>query len=165
MSVHVSAAAAEFVSTGGELAALIAAGAFAALSLVGMYVLFRVSKTVDATTQTIKDVTARTGPMLDNANATIENVNTALRQVQTSLDGVNVQLERVDSITGHAQQVTGNVANVTNLVTAAATSPLVKMAAFGFGLRKAVAKRRGEEEEVEVRQTLRDKKTRRKRGR
>ncbi|MGH8876525.1 MAG: DUF948 domain-containing protein [Stackebrandtia sp.] len=163
MSGHVSAAATEFVTTGGELAALIAAGAFAALALVLAYVLLGLRKTINAATRTVNDVNARTGPLLDRANTTIDHVNTALVQAHTSIDEVNKQLERVDTITGHAQQVTGNVANVTNLVSAAATSPLVKLASFGFGLRKAVAKRRADEDEQQVRDTVRDKKSRRKR--
>lgn len=159
------AAATEFVTTGGELAALIAAGAFAALALVLAYVLLGLRKTVNAATRAVNDLNARTGPLLQKANTTMDHVNTAMTQAHTSLDAVNTQLERVDNITGHAQQVTGNVANITSLVGAAATSPLVKLAAFGFGLRKAVAKRRADDDEREVRDLLRDKKkSRRKRS-
>lgn len=163
MSHHVMASANEITFTYGELAALVAAGAFLILCLAAALVLLRARKTVDAATHAIQDVTARTGPLLNNVNATVEGVNGALRQVHTSLDEVNTQLERVDTITGHAQQVSGNVANMTSLVSAAAANPLVKLAAFGFGVRRAAKKRRGEEEDREVREVLKHKKDGRKR--
>ena len=90
----------------GEIAALIAAGAF--LLLVGALAvpILRLRHTVDAATQTINDVNDRTGPILGNVNTTVENVNTALTQVHTTLDGVNLQLARVDTIT--RPRVTGH---------------------------------------------------------
>ena len=62
--------------------------------------------------------------------------------MQTSLDGVNLQLAKVDTMTGHAQNVTANVANLATVVSAAAANPLVKVAAFGYGVRRAAAARR-----------------------
>jgi hypothetical protein len=47
------------------------------------------------------------------------------------------------------------VANLSTIVGAAAASPLVKVASFGYGLRKAVANRRRAEEDHEVRSTIR----------
>src|SRR5258705_348907 len=82
------------------------------------------------------------GPILGNVNTTIENVNTALTQAHTTLDGVSLQLARLDTITEHVSHVTANVANLTTVVTSAAASPLGKAAAFGFGLRRANAKRK-----------------------
>ena len=70
-------------------------------------------------------------------------MNTALGQVQVSLDGVNVQLAKVDTMTTHAQNVTASIANLVTVVSAAAANPLVKVASFGYGLRKAAAARLG----------------------
>jgi hypothetical protein len=84
----------------------------------------------------------------------VDSVNTALGQVQVSLDGVNVQLAKIDTMTSHAQNVTANVANLATVVSAAAANPLVKVAAFGYGVRKATAARRHAEDEREVRATL-----------
>ncbi|MGH8794437.1 MAG: DUF948 domain-containing protein [Stackebrandtia sp.] len=162
MSHYFSAGANESVEPL-ELAALVGAGGFLVLCLAAAFLLLRARKTVDAATNAIRDVTARTGPMLDNVNATVEHVNASLTRVHTSLDEVNTQLERVDTITGHAQQVSGNVANLTTLVTAAASNPLVKLAAFGYGIRRAAAKRRNEQDEHEVRETLAEKRSRGKR--
>jgi uncharacterized protein YoxC len=138
----------------GEIAGLIAAGAFLMLVVVLAVPILKLRHTVDAATRAINDVNDKTGPLLDNVNETVQNVNTALGQVQVSLDGVNVQLEKVDTITGHVQIVSANIANLVTVVSAAAASPLVKVASFGYGLRKAAAARRHAEEERDVRASL-----------
>jgi uncharacterized protein YoxC len=140
--------------TGGEIAGLIAAGAFLMLVLVLAVPILKLRHTVDAATRAINDLTDRTGPLLGNVNETVQNVNTALGQVQVSLDGVNVQLAKVDTITGHAQNVSANIANLIAVVSAAAANPLVKVASFGYGLRKAAAARRHAEDERDVRAGL-----------
>ena len=138
----------------GQIAALVAAGAFLMLVLVLAVPILRLRHTVDAATRAINDLNDRTGPLLGNVNETVANVNTALGQVQVSLDGVNVQLAKIDTMTGHAQNITANVANLATVVSAAAANPLVKVASFGYGLRKATAARRHAETEREVRTTL-----------
>jgi len=138
----------------GEIAGLIAAGAFLMLVIVLAVPILKLGRTVDAATRAINDLTDRTDPLLKNANETVENVNTTLGQVQVSLDGVNLQLAKVDTITEHAAHVTANVANLSTVVAAAAANPLVKVASFGYGLRKATAARRHAEDEREVRATL-----------
>ncbi|MEV4621983.1 DUF948 domain-containing protein [Asanoa sp. NPDC049573] len=139
---------------GGEVAWLVVAGAFLMLVLVLAVPILRLRKTIDAATNAINDLNDRTAPILANANTTIEGVNVALSQVHTSLDGVNVQLAKIDTMTGHAQNVTANVANLATVVSAAAANPLVKVAAFGYGVRRAAAARRHADDEREVRATL-----------
>lgn len=139
---------------GWEIALLIVSGAFAVLVIALVVPILRLRHTVDAATRALRDVADATGPMLGDINDTVKNVNVALGQVQTSLDGVNVQLARVDNITEHVQHVTANVANLSTVVTAAAANPLVKVAAFGYGIRSAAAKRRHADEEAEVRNAL-----------
>jgi uncharacterized protein YoxC len=141
---------------GGEIAALIAAGAFAMLVLVLAVPLLRLRHTVDAATRAIKDMTDRTTPILGKADVTMDNVNTALSQVHVSLDSVNLQLQKVDAITGHAAHVSANVANLAGVVTSVASNPLVKAAAFGYGVRKAAARRSQQEEDREVRALVRE---------
>ena len=141
---------------GWEIAALIASGAFAMLSLALAVPILRLRHTVDAATRAMRDVADATGPLLGGVGTTIDGVNTTLGQVQVSLDGVNLQLARLDTITEHVQHVTANVANLTSVVTAAAANPLVKVAAFGYGVRKAASKRRQAEEEAELRAEMRN---------
>jgi uncharacterized protein YoxC len=148
--------------SGGQIAALIAAGAFAMLVLVTCVPIFRLRKTVDAATQAINDLNDRTAPLLANVSTTVDNVNVALGQVHTTLDEVNAQLVRVDTITAHAASVSANVANLSTVVTSAAANPLVKVASFGYGLRRAASLRRRADEEKEVRTELKE---RRKLGR
>jgi uncharacterized protein YoxC len=138
----------------GEIAGLVAAGAFLMLVIVLAVPILKLRRTVDATTRAINDLTDRTGPLLNDVTKTVDNVNTALVQVQTSLDGVNVQLARVDSITGNVENISANIANLSAVVSAAAANPLIKVAAFGYGVRKATAARRHAEQEREVRATI-----------
>jgi uncharacterized protein YoxC len=144
--------------SGGEIAALIAAGAFLMLVVVIAVPVLRLRRTVDAATEALQQVNERTGPMLDNVNLTVDNVNTALGQVQTSLDGVNVQLARVDVMTQHVSSATANIANLVTVVTSAAANPLVKAAAFSYGVKKATDARRHADESRAVRDELRARK-------
>ncbi|QSB16945.1 DUF948 domain-containing protein [Natronosporangium hydrolyticum] len=150
---------------GGEIAALIAAGAFAVVALVAAWLLLRLRRTVDAATQAIRDMNERTAPIFAKADLTIDNVNTALGQAQTSLDAVNLQLQRVDTITGHAAHVSANVANLANVVTSVAANPLIKAAAVGYGVRRAATRRAQVEEERELRAVLRERRRGKRRGR
>ena len=148
----------------GQIAALVAAGAFLMLAIALVRPIWRLGSTVDAATRAINDLNDRTAPLLHNMNATVENVNTALGQVHTSLDGVNIQLAKIDTMTGHAQNVTANVANLATVVSAAAANPLVKVAAFGYGVRKAATARRHTEQEREVRTALKEQRRASRRG-
>ena len=138
----------------GEIAGLIAAGAFLMLVLVLAVPILKLGKTVDAATRAINDVNDRTGPLLVNANVALENANATLADVKICLDGVNAQLTKVDTMTSHAQNITANVANLVTVVSAAAANPLIKVASFGYGLRKAASARRAAEEDRDVRATL-----------
>jgi uncharacterized protein YoxC len=137
-----------------EIAALIAAIAFAVLVVALAIPILRLRHTVDAATRAMRDVADQTGPLLTQVNSTIGNVNTALGQVHVSLDGVNMQLARVDAITNSVQHISANVANLSTVVSAAAANPLVKVAALGYGVRKAAANRRHADEEKAVRDEL-----------
>jgi uncharacterized protein YoxC len=142
--------------SGGAIAALIAAGAFARLVLVLCIPIYRLRYTVDAATRAINDLNAQAKPILGNVNTSVEGVNTAIGQVHTTLDGVNMQLMRVDTITGHAAQVTANVANLATVVSSAASNPLVKATAFTYGVRRAARLRKGADDEARVRAALKE---------
>lgn len=144
--------------SGTEIAALIAALAFLLLVGVLMVPILKLRHTVDAATRALTELTEKSGPLLTDAHQAIDGVNTALGQMHTSLDGVNTQLERIDVITGHAQQVSGNVAQLSTIVSGVTSSPLVKAAAFGYGVRRAVNARRSADTEREVRGRVADEK-------
>jgi ABC-type transporter Mla subunit MlaD len=142
--------------SGWEVGFLVISGAVAVLALALAVPILRLRHTIDAATRAINDLNDRSEPLLGNVNTTVDGVNTALGQVHLSLDGVNVQLAKIDAMTGHAQQVTANVANLSTVVAAAASNPLVKVAAFSYGVRMAAAKRRHADEERAVRATLKE---------
>jgi uncharacterized protein YoxC len=112
----------------GQIAALIAAGAFVVLVLLLAVPLFKLGRTLDEATVAIRKAHEGSAPLLDDA--------------QTTLRQVNTQLERVDGITSSARTVTSNVSVLTSLFTATLGGPLVRAAAFSYGINKAVKARR-----------------------
>ena len=57
-------------------------------------------------------------------------------------------------LTDHVSTVTGSVANVTTLFGATVSGPLVKAAAFSYGVRSALRARKATEVEREIRDEL-----------
>lgn len=112
----------------GQIAALIAAVAFVALVVLLAVPLLKLGRTLDEATIAIRKAHEGSAPLLDNA--------------QTTLTQVNTQLERVDGITSNARTVSSNVSVLTSLFTATMGGPLVRAAAFSYGLNKAVKARR-----------------------
>lgn len=112
----------------GQIAALIAAGAFVLLVLLAAIPLIKLGRTLDEATIAIRKAHERSDPLFTGANTTLTHVNT--------------QLERVDGITANARSVTGNVSALTSLFTATLGGPLVKTAALSYGIGKAIRARR-----------------------
>jgi uncharacterized protein YoxC len=112
----------------GEWAGLIAALALVLLVLLLAVPLLKLGRTLDETTLTIRQVREQSAPILAQATTTVGHVNS--------------NLERVDDITGNAANVSSNVAALTSVVAATLGSPLIKVAAFSYGVRSAARKRR-----------------------
>ena len=112
----------------GEWAGLIAALAFVLLVVLVAVPLLKLGRTLDETTLTIRQVREQSAPILSQANTTVTHVNS--------------NLERVDDITGNAANVSSNVAALTSVVAATLGSPLIKVAAFSYGVRSAAKKKR-----------------------
>jgi uncharacterized protein YoxC len=112
----------------GEIAGLIAAGALVLLVVLVAVPLLKLGRTLDETTLTIRQVREQSAPILTQANTTVTHVNS--------------NLERVDDITGNAANVSSNVAALTSVVAATLGSPLIKVAAFSYGVRSAAKKKR-----------------------
>ncbi|HWN33378.1 MAG TPA: DUF948 domain-containing protein [Pseudonocardia sp.] len=112
----------------GQIAALIAAGAFVLLVVLMAIPLIKLGRTLDEATIAIRKTHESSAPLLQHADRTITHVNT--------------QLQRVDGITTNARSVTGNVSALTSLFTATMGGPLVKTAAFSYGVSKAIKARR-----------------------
>jgi uncharacterized protein YoxC len=114
--------------TAGQIAALIAAGAFVVLVLLLAIPLLKLGRTLDEATIALRKAHEGSAPLLDDAQVTLRQVNT--------------QLDRVDGITSSARTVTSNVSVLTSLFTATLGGPLVRAAAFSYGLNKAIKSRR-----------------------
>jgi len=122
----------------GQLAALVAAGFFAVLACVAIFVLIRLARLMSAVTGMVTEYR-------DRADLLIE-------QAQEAVDRTNAQLARTDAITASMDQVTANMAELSGHVSAlaglaraissAAAAPLTGMSALVFGLRRATAVRR-----------------------
>jgi uncharacterized protein YoxC len=124
----------------GQLAALIAAIGFALLMLALCYVVLKLAKTVDETSKLVAGIHAQTVPLLG--------------EVTTSVTHVNQELVRVDAITANVQSMTGNVSALTSLFAATLGSPVIKVAAFSYGVRRAATKRNEKDVNKRVRDEL-----------
>lgn len=109
----------------GAIAGALAALAFVALVAFLAVPLVKLGRTFDAATQSVKDITEHTVPVLDETAATVATTN--------------AQLVKVDTVTTSAAEISQNVSALTALVAATVGGPLIKVAAFSYGVRQAVA--------------------------
>ena len=125
----------------GQIAGLVAAGAFLLLVLLLVRPLAKLARTLDEATIAIRKAHENSDPLFAGANTTISHVNT--------------QLERVDGITSNARAVSGNVSALTSLFTATLGGPLVKTAALSYGVSRAIRARRRSKADVPGRHSRR----------
>ena len=110
--------------TGGDIAALIAASAFAVLVVVLAVPLWKLGRTFDETAAAIRGLSDTVTPLLEEATTTVTESNR--------------QLARLDAITGDVAETTGNVSALVALFAASVGGPLIKIAAFSAGVRAAI---------------------------
>jgi len=115
------------VLTAGQVAGLIFAIAFAILMLGLTYIVLKLGRTVDELQRLVAGITDKTVPLLG--------------EVTDSVTHVNAELVRVDAITANVQSMTGNLSSLTSLFAATLGSPIIKVAAFSYGVRRAASKR------------------------
>ena len=97
-----------------------------ALVVVLCVVVANAFRVITSTKDLIDGVTKQTVPLL--------------AEVGTTVTLVNQEIGRVDGILATAESATAAVGNVVNVVSGTVTSPLVKLSAFAWGLRRAVGK-------------------------
>ena len=114
--------------SGGAVAALIAAGAFVLLVLLLAVPLLKLGRTLDEATLAVRNTNDGVGPLLTEA--------------QQTLQSVNVQLQQLEGIAANVNSMTTNVAAMSTVVSSTLGSPMIKAAAFTYGVRKTVAERR-----------------------
>ena len=121
----------------GAIAALIAAGAFVLLVLLLAIPLLKLGKTLDEATLAIRKTHEGAAPLLTGAQTTVANVNS--------------QLDQVEGITRGVSSITNNAAALTSIVSSTIGSPLIKVAAFSYGVRSSVKKRQDAQAVTEAR--------------
>lgn len=112
--------------SGGEVAGILVAVFWAILVSFLAVVLVRLAQVLRATTKLVADVTEQAVPLLAEASTTVRSART--------------QLDRVDAIASDVQEVTSNASALSSTVASTFGGPLVKVAAFGYGVRKALGK-------------------------
>ncbi|MEJ8645095.1 DUF948 domain-containing protein [Streptomyces sp. MS1.HAVA.3] len=112
--------------SGVEVAGIIVAVFWAILISFLAVALARLAQVLKAATKLVADVTDQAVPLLADASTTVRSART--------------QLDRVDAIASDVQEVTSNASALSSTVATAFGGPLVKVAAFGYGVRKALGK-------------------------
>lgn len=130
--------------SGGEVAGLVIAVFWAVLVTLLAVVLVRLAGALRQATVLVAAVTERTVPLLDEAAETLR--------------AANDQLARVDEITANVQDAAANANALSSTMAATLGGPLVKLSAFSYGVRSAVARQRsgGQPERYVPQQTERE---------
>ncbi|MBW4095711.1 MAG: DUF948 domain-containing protein [Acidobacteria bacterium] len=115
--------------SGGDIAGLIAAGFFAILVAILAVPVLKLGKVFDEIRVTISTISAGTTPLIDEVTNTVSTTN--------------AQLAKVDGISNNVSDATANISALSSLVAATVGSPLIKVAAFSYGVRSAFAGGRG----------------------
>jgi uncharacterized protein YoxC len=114
----------------GGLAGLIAAIAWAALTLFIIFVMLQVFRMLESTKMLIDGIRQETVPLLN--------------QLTTTVSTVNKELERVDGLLESAGKIAQNAERLSSVVEQTVSSPLIKLMAFGAGATRAVRRFRKE---------------------
>lgn len=91
-------------------------------------VLVRLAQTLRAATKLVTGVTEQAVPLLGEASETVRSAQS--------------QLARVDAIATDVQEVTSNASALSSTVSTTFGGPLVKVAAFGYGVRRALGRKK-----------------------
>lgn len=112
----------------GDVAGLIAA--IALVLLVGALAvpLIKLGSLIDETRITVRGLSESSTPLI--------------REVTTTVTNTNAQLGKVDVITSNVASTTSNVSALTTLFAATLGSPIIRVAAFTYGVRQAMGGRR-----------------------
>ncbi len=114
--------------SGGDIAGLIAAGVFAVLVALLAVPVWKLGKVFDEMRGAIRTLSEETTPLID--------------EVTTTVSTTNLQLQKVDGISSNVSDASANLSALSSLVAATIGSPLIKVSAFSYGVRSALASRR-----------------------
>ena len=124
----------------GGIAGLIAAIALVALVALAAVPLLKLGRVLEELRLTVRDIGHESVPILTELQGTVRATNEEIAKL-------GLVTEDVAAVSQHASVVTKNAAQVSTLFSATLGVPLVKTAAFTYGVRAAI---RGTGAEVEV---------------
>ncbi|GAA3630368.1 DUF948 domain-containing protein [Microlunatus ginsengisoli] len=117
--------------TAGEIAGLIAAIAFVALVALAAVPLLKLGRVLEEVRLAVRDIGHESVPILTELQGTVRATN-------TELEKLSLVTEDASTVTRNATVVSQNAAQLTTLFSATLGGPLVKTAAFTYGVRKAI---------------------------
>ncbi len=109
----------------GGIAGLVAAVAFAYLVVRVAGLVGKAGRILDETRESLRTTT--------------DNVQPTLKSLTDTVGLTNDQLTRVDAITSSVSTMTTNASALTSVFAATVGSPLIKVAAYSYGVRVAVS--------------------------
>lgn len=114
----------------GEIAGLIAAVALCVLVALAAVPLLKLGRTLDEVRLAVRDVGNNAVPVLQELKGTVVATNDELAKL-------SVVTQDASRVAGHATVVSENAAQLSTLFATTLGGPLVKTAAFSFGVRQA----------------------------
>ena len=116
----------------GEVAGLIAAVAAVALVVFCAVPLLKLGRVLEEVRLAVRDLGHNSVPILQELKGTVTATNTELAKL-------SVVTEDVAKVSAHATVVSENAAQLSTIFSSTLGGPLIKTAAFTYGVRKAVA--------------------------
>jgi uncharacterized protein YoxC len=115
----------------GEIAGLIAAIAFAILVILFAIPLLKLGRVLEEVRLAVRDIGHESVPILTEMQGTVRATNEELTRL-------SVVTEDLAKVSQHATVVSENAANMATLFSATLGGPMVKTAAFTYGIRRAI---------------------------
>ncbi|HEX5190649.1 MAG TPA: hypothetical protein VFW16_13965 [Streptosporangiaceae bacterium] len=123
----------------GQLAALIAAAFFAIAMCAAVYVLVRLARLISAATSLVTSYQAGAEDVLARSRAAVERADQQLARTGALADGVDAVAASMSELSVQVSAVAGT----TKLIASWLGTPVLRLAAAGYGVRHALAVRRG----------------------
>lgn len=119
----------------GQVAGLVAAIALCALVAFCAVPLLKLGRVLEETRLAVRDVGHNSVPILQELKGTVVATNDELAKI-------SLVTEDVSKVSGHATVVSENAAQMSQLFAATLGGPMVKTAAFTYGVRSALKGRK-----------------------
>lgn len=113
----------------GELAGLLVAVFWAILVCFMAVVLMRLTRLLNETTKSVAELSERLAPLLDDMGRTVSEANRRLAEAE--------------AISDNMRTVSGDLVKISGAASTLFATPLIKLSALGYGVRAALAARRG----------------------